>query len=204
MARRGQTGDDKSRKRPSQTLDLKASEVKQGEKDAVGSLDDEGQNKADDAEALDSSGSEKTMKKDPASHKKPADAALKTEKDAVRHSSGGGFFKMLLAAVFGGGLALGGQYGLTHYGLTEGELSRGEERGSVAAQIAALEQKINGFDRAGIEAQLAQLAQKLEAGPADLDLITRLQQVEATLKDVSKTIHAPLDDLYIVLFFDFI
>ena len=185
MARRGQTGDDKSRKRPSQTLDLKASEVRQDEKGAVDSLAAEDQNKADDGEKLDASRSEKTEKKDSASYKKPSEASLKTEKVEVRQSFGGGFFKMLLAAVFGGGLALGGQYGLTHYGLIEGDLIRGDESGSVGVQIEALEQKINGFDRVGIEAKLAQLAQKLEAGPANSDLITRLQQVEATLKDVS-------------------
>ena len=179
MVKRGDGGDDPSRKRPAQTLDLEASEVK-------GAASPEGGEKkpAGGPKTADKDGEDKNAKK--AAQHTAGDAASsiassgRPSDKSSRRSGGGGFFKTLVAGFFGAGLALGGQFFLEKKGLLSGG---GDD--DVAGQVARLQEQIDGLNMTDLTTRVGDLAAKVETTRPEGGVVDRLKEVEATLKDLS-------------------
>ena len=91
MARRTDNQDTKSSKRPAQTLDLEAEEVKKASKGSEGSEKKSSESKSQDTQQKDQK-QEKTAKKEDVKTKEPLAGEKKQSSD------GGSFFKTLAAS----------------------------------------------------------------------------------------------------------
>ncbi|GGF07095.1 hypothetical protein H1W37_14550 [Stappia taiwanensis] len=103
----------------------------------------------------------------------PAKEPVKTEPAA--RQSGSGIGGLLIAALAGGAVALGGAYGLQRGGyLPTGSAPAGQE---MQAEVAATQSRI-----AGLEDRLAELAKGGDTGTALTALTTRVAALEAAVK----------------------
>lgn len=179
MARRTDNQDTKSSKRPAQTLDLEAEEVKEASKDQKGS-----EEKSSDSK------SQEKLQKDPkqetTDQSKDAKSNDTSDEDvAKKQSSGGGsFFKTLAAGLIGAVLALGGQQFMPKL-VTQDPAKPTLE--SLNEKILGLETLIESTGADELSQQVAALQEKVDNGQSAQGLLDRLDKMDALLADVAKT-----------------
>ncbi len=180
MARRTDNQDTKSSKRPAQTLDLEAEEVKKASKGPEESEKKSSGSKSKDTEQKDPK-QEKTVKKEDVKSEE-------TQVVAKKQSSGGGsFIKTLAAGVIGAVLALGGQQFMPKLVTHDQDKLTLE---SLTEKILGLETLIESTGADELSQQMAALQEKVDNGQSAQGVLERLDKMDALLADVAKTAEA--------------
>lgn len=214
MVRRDQNRGKNRKNRPAATLDLKAekvsSEVDGADKDTDSleneassavenkmdhSSDKPNEGKDDDQSALSSAETDNTIENGndgSSSESKDDDKGPELTAEQIsqlvlsQQKPRGSFFKTMVAAIIGAGLALVGQQFMPQL-VTFGEIQNST---TLAQQVKLLEEKIeevsSTIDVTELKQQVSDLSEKVtETGDAG-ELKTRVQKVEQTLTDLSK------------------
>lgn len=106
---------------------------------------------------------------------KPASSGAAPAKEPAARQSGSGIGGLLIAALAGGVVALGGAYGLQRSGYLP--LASGPAGQEMQAEVAATQSRV-----AGLEDRLAELAKGGDTGAALTALTTRVAELETALK----------------------